>query len=91
MKEHKEIYKQVCEDRGQPKIETALKGVEPYPPNHPKRIFYNKRLVFVLAKDLQPYNMVKREGFRILVAGFDPRYTLPARQTIRNVLVPKVN
>ena len=91
-KAHKKQHddEKAAQDANQPKIGAALKSQEIYPPKHPTRIHYNNRLVFHLAKDLQPANVVERPGFKVLIAGFDPRYTLPCRKTIRNVLIPQV-
>ena len=79
------------ENKKQQTIEKVISKLDPYPINHRIRIYYNNRLVFLIVKDMQPFNVVEREGFRILVAGFDPRYQLPTRKTLRNVLVPRVS
>ena len=35
--------------------------------------------------DLEPFRIVEKIGFKQLIKELEPRYTLPARDTIRNV------
>ncbi|RXN08539.1 zinc finger BED domain-containing 1-like protein [Labeo rohita] len=59
---------------------------DPYLPNSiPKKRLDNK-LLKMMVKDMQPYNIVNDEGFREFVYALDPRYQLPSRSTlIRNL------
>ena len=48
------------------------------------------KVVRFIIRDLQPLSVVDDPGFTELLHAFDPRYTLPSRRTVRDVLLPNV-
>lgn len=50
----------------------------------------DKALVKFISRDLQPLNIVNDVGFMKFVYELNPRYSLPSRTTVTNVLIPKM-
>ncbi|XP_058983790.1 E3 SUMO-protein ligase ZBED1-like [Musca domestica] len=47
----------------------------------------DKALMSLIATDVQPFSVVEDTGFRDFVRCLDPRYVLPSRNTLKNVLM----
>ena len=67
---------------------TYFQFAAPYPSTSSKTAQLNRLVVRMIAKDLQPMSVVEDEGFRELIKGLDPRFTLPSRSLIREKLLP---
>jgi len=40
-------------------------------------------LMWMVASDFQPYNIVENKGFKEFIYTLDPRYTLPSKHTLK--------
>lgn len=49
----------------------------------------DEKLVALIYKDFQPFSIVDDIGFQEFVYELDPRYPIPSRGTLTNVLLPK--
>lgn len=47
----------------------------------------DRALTEMIAKDVQPYNIVENEGFANFIQELDPRYKLPSKTYLRDVLM----
>ncbi|KMQ90940.1 zinc finger bed domain-containing protein 1-like protein [Lasius niger] len=61
-----------------------------YGANSKQRITLDKTLVKFISRDLQPLSIVNDVGFKEFVYELNPRYSLPSRPTVTNVLIPKM-
>ena len=50
----------------------------------------DRAVAMIVAKDLRPASIVTGEGFKEFVKLAVPTYTLPDRQTISRVIIPKI-
>ena len=50
----------------------------------------NKVVAFFLAKDVQPYHTVERQGFKSMVSKLNPKYNLPSRKHFREKEIPSL-
>ena len=89
--EHEKIKNQPAKEL-QEKKRNFFKGHgrQIYRWNDPKRVRLNRRLVYMICKDLLPLYMVEKTGFRFFLAGVDKCYVLPSRKTLRENLIPEV-
>jgi len=58
-----------------------------YEPNSKRKIDIDNALTEMVAKDVQPYNIVENEGFVKYTYVLDPRYKLPSKTHLRDVLM----
>ncbi|XP_016967067.2 zinc finger BED domain-containing protein 4-like [Drosophila biarmipes] len=58
-----------------------------YESNSKRKTDIDKALTEMVAKDVQPYNIVKNEGFIKYTQVLDPRYKLPSKTHLRDVLM----
>lgn len=61
-----------------------------YGANSKQRITLDKALVKFITRDLQPLSIVNDVGFKEFLYELNPRYSLPSRPTVTNVLIPKI-
>lgn len=61
-----------------------------YGANSKQRITLDKALVKFITRDLQPLSIVNDVGFKEFLYKLNPRYSLPSRPTVINVLIPKI-
>ena len=50
----------------------------------------NKAVAYFLAKDMQPYHTVERQGFKSMVSKLNPKYNLPSRKHFREKEIPSL-
>ena len=50
----------------------------------------NRAIAHYIAKDMQPFHTVERQGFREMVHAFDPKYELPSRKYFSTTEIPKL-
>ena len=74
----------------QPKINSAMECQTPYGIRHPRKIQLDRKVLDLIVIDLQPLSVVEDKAFRALLYAMDKRYTMIARHTLRDVLLPKV-
>lgn len=55
--------------------------------NSPRKIELDSSLMRMIAIDVQPFSIVNDKGFRELVNKLDPRYKLPSKTHLRNVVL----
>ena len=102
LKRHAELYhpdewKEINEKcTSQTKITSQFKvkpesEIKKYPLKSKERQRYNRLLVRFIAKDLRPLYTITKKGFKDLLFGFDPRYVVPTRKTLRNKLIPELH
>lgn len=61
-----------------------------YGANSKQKIILDKALIKFISRDLQPLSIVNDIGFQEFVYELNPRYSLPSRPTVTNVLIPKM-
>ena len=94
---HKDEWKEINEkSTSQTKITSHWKPtsesvIKKYPLKSKERKRFNRLLVRFIAKDLRPLYIVTKPGFRDLLFGFDPRYVIPSRKTLRKKLIPEIH
>lgn len=60
--------------------------IVPYSHNHPKKQALDRLLCSFIIKDIQPVSIVESAAFRQFLAWLDPRYVVPTRNRVWNVL-----
>nr|XP_034192172.1 zinc finger BED domain-containing protein 1-like [Osmia lignaria] len=61
-----------------------------YGANSKQKVILDKALMKFITRDLQPLSIVNDIGFQEFVNELNPRYSLPSRPTVTNVLIPKM-
>ena len=64
---------------------------KPFLPDHPRAKELTYRLAEMIAIDLQPFSIVEDVGFCRLMADLEPRYALPSRCYLSDVVVPEIH
>ncbi|CAL9707411.1 unnamed protein product [Knipowitschia caucasica] len=54
-----------------------------YPLSAKKKGEITKSIVNFIAKDMRPLNIVEGDGFREMIKTLEPRFTIPARKTLK--------
>ena len=72
-------------------LEGLAERKKPLSPDHPHGKELTYRLVVMIAIDLQPFSIVEDVGFRQLVAALEPRYSLPSRRYLSEVVIPEIH
>lgn len=67
-------------------IDTFFKKNECYESGSERKENLDKALMAMIATDVQPFSIVEDKGFREFVKALDPRYKLPSRTTLQNVM-----
>ena len=60
-------------------------------PDYPCTKELTYRLAVMIAIDLQPFSIVEDVGFRQLVAALEPRFSLPSRRYLSEVVIPEIH
>ncbi|XP_053968686.1 E3 SUMO-protein ligase ZBED1-like [Anastrepha ludens] len=68
-------------------VESYFKRAVLYDSNSKRKTDIDKALTEMVAKDVQPYNIVENEGFVQYTQVLDPRYKLPSKTHLRDVLM----
>lgn len=63
---------------------------KPFPPDHPRAKELTYRVAEMIAIDLQPFSIVEDVGFCRLIADLEPRYYLPSRRYLSEVVIPEI-
>ena len=66
-------------------LQSVAEKRKPYPLDHP-RVTY--RVAEITSIDLQLYSLVEDNGFIRLVAELDPRFVLPSKLYLSEVVIP---
>ena len=74
----------------QPTINSSFESQTPYDVKHPHKVMLDKLVLNLCVRDMQPLSVVEDQGFRTLVNALDKRYTIVARKTLRDSILPKV-
>lgn len=74
----------------QPTLKDVFSKREVYKDGGHKKQQLDDLVVKMIVKDMQPLSVVEDEGFRELVAGLDPRYTLPSRRDLVRTHLPRL-
>lgn len=64
-------------------------GKKQYKPNSKIKQDLDIKLVEFITRDFQPLSVVQDKGFTSLVHALNPQYSIPCRQTVSAVLLPK--
>ena len=98
---HPELYKEAMETRldgskgkrketNQPKIASVIARGTQYHPKSAQAQELNRAVAYFLAKDMQPYFTVEREGFLKMVSKLNPRYKVPSRKYFTEQEMPRL-
>ena len=71
-------------------LRTMPKSAQKYDRNGKKWKNLTAAVTNCLAKDMMPIYSVQKEGFRQLLATFDPQYELPSQKYFSNTAIPKL-
>ncbi|KAK4322167.1 hypothetical protein Pmani_007078 [Petrolisthes manimaculis] len=74
----------------QPTLKDVFSKREVYKDGGHKKQQLDSLVVKMIVKDMQPLSVVEDEGFRELVTGLDPRYTLPSRRDLVRTHLPRL-
>ena len=74
----------------QPTISSAMESQTPYAIRHPRKMMLDRKVLDLIVVDMQPLSIVEDKAFRALVYALDKRYSIIARSTLRDRLLPKV-
>lgn len=100
LRKHKDLYtskKQKSDDEAadnpvklkQRKLtDYAKDSATPYARGSQKKKDLDYELIVMITTDLEPFSIVTKKGFQRFVKKLDPRYILPDRRTISDVLLP---
>ena len=72
-------------------LEGLAERKKPLSPDHPRAKELTYRLAVMIAIDLQPFSIVEDVGFRQPVAALEPRFFLPSRRYLSEVVIPEVH
>lgn len=64
----------------QPTIMDLVEMSKKFPSNSPQAMELNRAVAYFVTKDVQPFYIVERPGFRAMMAKLNPRYELPGRK-----------
>jgi hypothetical protein len=70
-------------------ITSFFKKQTAYDRNSHRNLELDKALVFMVCNDFQPFSIVEDVGFKNCIKLLDPRYDLPSRKTLTNVLLKR--
>lgn len=73
-----------------PTVTSMYAATFPYDKSSAKKQKLDSSLVWMLATDMQPAQVVDDQGFRRFVKDLDPRYELPSRRTIMRDMLPSL-
>ena len=102
---HDKEYKEFCEKEATKNEEGKLKKAnlkqltlqsvaekrKSYPSDHPCVKLLTYRVAEMISIDLQPFSLVEDNGFIRLVAELDPRFVLPSRRYLSEVVIPEIH
>ena len=71
------------------KLDAAFKKQRSFQDGGLKAAEITNKLLFMVAKDSIPYQIVEKEGFKTFVKAIAPLYTLPCRKTVTNMIQEK--
>lgn len=64
---------------------------KPYAYDHPCAQRLTHRIAEMIAIDLQPFSVVEDTGFNRLMAELEPRYVVPSRRYLSDVIMPGIH
>lgn len=76
---------QLCQ---QQTLSTCYDKAKPYDSDSSKVKELDRRVLMMVAMDLQPFSIVEDVGFRYLIQGLDSRYKLPSRDKLTRTILP---
>ena len=69
----------------------VLDKITKWKPEDPRSRKIDTLMMEMIATDLQPYNMVEGVGFKRLVAGLEPRYSMKTEKFYRTTVMEEVH
>ena len=72
-------------------LQDLAKRRKPFPSNHPCAKELTYCLAEMIAINLQPFSIVEDVSFCRLMAELEPRYSLPSRRYLSDVVVPEIH
>ena len=85
MQQHKEKAGNI-----QPSIASAFGVVRKYPKSSSHYIMLQQRVAEYIIGDMKPFNTVQSMSFRNLCTSLDPKFDMPSKTTISEVVIPKM-
>ncbi|CAG9828478.1 unnamed protein product [Diabrotica balteata] len=73
----------------QPSIINTIKGIEFYKNGGRQNEKITQSIVYMICKDMQPFSIVERDGFKKLMKNLVPHYELPSRFTLKRQVQSK--
>ena len=74
----------------QPTLTQFIEKGKKYDPKSQRVQELNRAIARYIAKDMQPFHTVERQGFREMVHALDPMYELPSRKYFSTTEIPKL-
>ena len=71
----------------QPTLTQVIEKGKKYDPKSQRVQELNRAIARYIAKDMQPFHTVERQGFREMVHAFDPKYELPSRKYFSTTVI----
>ena len=72
------------------KINHAFERKSKYPKDSPRQKALDDMLAEMNCMDMQPFSIVEDRGFRRFIQALDPRYEIPGRKKITQVIIPRI-
>ena len=64
------------------RLNSSSFALQQYPNDSPKRLNLNRNVLIHIVQDIRPIATVEQPGFRGLIHALDPKYVLPKRSTV---------
>ena len=89
---HPEIYAELTAQRSsnQPTIGEVVERRKKYDAGSRRAKELDHAIAYFLAKDMQPFYTVEKQGFQKMVSVFDPKYILPSRNYFSEKEIPRM-
>jgi zinc finger BED domain-containing protein 4 len=71
-------------------LEMCFSETQPWPIDHPSAVRVHFAIGSMIAKDIQPLQMVENQGFRELLQILEPHYQVPSRRYFTDNVLPRL-
>ncbi|GFR76802.1 zinc finger BED domain-containing protein 1 [Elysia marginata] len=72
------------------KIKDVFERKSKYNKDSPRQKALDEMLAEMICFDMQPFSIVEERGFRTFIQALDPRYEIPGRKKITQVIIPRL-